>query len=194
MCFFTVYGTIKAIMVNKNKQTHRTKRFKIAALVVLVLLLLGGGLFLYHRSHHKMTSPTATGTKPEINYRPPTKEEKQAANDAKQRIVSDQKAADSAPTTSGTSGLKQVTPVISYASTETVNSSVSGVFEDGGTCTATFTQGATIITRTSTGFENVSDTQCAPITPDLPNTNPWSVIIKYTSATSQGSSKSVEIK
>jgi hypothetical protein len=78
----------------------------------------------------------------------------------------------------------------------TINAFVTGVFEDDGTCTATLTQGAQTITRTSVGFKNASYTQCTPINLSAANlgTSPWSVVVSYSSGTASGSSQAVTLK
>jgi len=169
----------------------KNKKYKASIILIITLLLIVGGFIVYKRMHKAAPANISTVTKPEINYRPPTKQEKQAGNDAKTSIVEHDAQVKAAQ---NQQGLKLVTPVITNASFSAVHAYVSGIFEDGGTCSATFTQGGTIITRTSTGFENVSDTQCAPITPNLPNNNSWSVVITYNSSTAQGSSKAVEVQ
>jgi ABC-type Na+ efflux pump permease subunit len=180
------------IMAIKNKTIFRSKKVKILVICAVLLLVAGGTAFaLVRHDSSEQPKPVATGDKPEINYRPPTKEEQAAGDQAKQAIVDKEKQQSA---NQNSSGLTKVTPVISYASADTVTAYVPGVFEEGGICTATFTQGGTIITRTSSGFENASYTQCAPISPELPNTNAWSVSVNYKSATAEGSSKATEIK
>lgn len=81
--------------------------------------------------------------------------------------------------------------VITEANGSVVRFYVNGVFEDGGTCTATATQGPQTVTRTSTGFKNVSYTQCPPIQWNLPSGS-WEVVVKYKSDTADVS-RTIEI-
>jgi len=164
------------------KKPHK-KRLNIKALAIMgiAVLVVGGGVYAYirHRDQPKPISAPAG-----VNLAPATPQEKAESQQNKERIV--QQQATTPPTTSTK---KSVGVVITNASMTSVNAYVTGVFEDGGVCTATFTQGTTTITKTSTGFSNVSYTQCPPITPNLPNTDPWSVTMSYSSATAEGTSQ-----
>jgi hypothetical protein len=171
-------------MINKNPNKKNYKKFLIGGLAVV--LLVGAGLAIRH-----FTSNTTPATPEGVKLAPATPEEKQDADNNKDRIVASEKngssSSSSAPTETSNSK-KQVTVVITNASGDMLNSYVSGVFEEGGTCTAAFTQGGSTITRTSQGFKNVSYTQCAPITPNLPNNAKWSVVVSYSSNTAEGKS------
>lgn len=175
--------------------TNNIKKYKIKIIftVVLIATLTIGVAFYYQKSTQKSTVPqeSINPIKPEINYGPPTEEEKQAANNVKEQVLQKEEAQNNKETQTG---LKKVTPIITYASTVEVNAYVQDVFEDNGECVATFTQGATIITRKVQGFTNVSNTQCAPILPGLPNNEPWTVFITYNSKTSNGDSDKIEVK
>jgi hypothetical protein len=183
------YDTIKLLKVKTKMVTKIFQnKGKLAAGLVL-LVLLGCGIYFaksyFHRS--TMTPVTPQGG----NLATATEEEKQQAADNKDRIVEEQnnkpQPTQNSPTP--TPAKKQVTVTITNANKDTVNAYVSGIFEDGGTCTATFTQGSTVVTRTSTGFKNVSYTQCAPIAPNLPSGGTWSVVVSYSSAAAEGTSK-----
>lgn len=150
---------------------------------VAVLLIIGlGGFFTYDKLNDSTTIPTAPKEEQKINYEPPTDTEKQETQTNKDEIVQDQQ------NTTNPTGKKQVNVTITNATTSNVSAYVTGIFEEGGTCTATFTQGSTTITRTSLGFQNASYTQCAPITPDLPSGDSWSVVVSYSSPAAEGQS------
>jgi hypothetical protein len=170
---------IKAMLQNKGKL--------VVGLVLLVVL--GCGIYLIKSQFSK---PTVAPVTPQGgNLAAATQEEKQQAADNKDRIVEEQnnQSQPTQSTSTPTPAKKQVTVTITNTKGNTVNAYVSGVFEDGGTCTATFTQGSTVETGTSTGFKNVSYTQCAPITYNLPNDGTWSVVVSYSSAAAEGTSK-----
>lgn len=170
-------------MVKKtNKKSSRSRVFLIS-LAVIAAIGFGYGIY-YYATKSDPVPETPSG----IKLAPPTKEEKQQSEDSKQKIVDQQKNSNTA-----NSGKKQVTVTITNATTDNVSSYVSGVLEDGGTCTATFTQGSTTVSRTSSGFSNVSYTQCAPITPSLPSGGSWSVTVKYDSSTSGGTSQKTNL-
>ena len=119
-----------------------------------------------------------------INLSPATEEERQQAEDHKQELTNEQ------TTTQSSESKKQVTPVIVNADRNGANAYVSGVFEDGGTCTATFIYSQDKITANSKGFKNVSYTSCEPINLPGPLTidGTWTVTVSYSSSTAAGQS------
>lgn len=160
---------------------------KVVVIIVITALVVAALGFAAFKVFRKTDTSTPTGTDT-INLEPATEQDKQEADQNKDRIVEEQKQ--SANTgTSQTSNKKQVNVVITNAATDSINAYVTGVFEENGTCTATFTQGSTSVTRTSNGFQNVSYTQCAPITPNLPSGGSWSVVVSYSSSTAEGKSQ-----
>lgn len=84
---------------------------------------------------------------------------------------------------------KQVSVIITSATTDNINAYVSGVLEDGGTCTATLTKNNTTITKTASAFSNVSTTSCTPIKPEFPTSGIWTVRVNYSSAFAEGNSQ-----
>ncbi|MES1986673.1 MAG: hypothetical protein V4440_01340 [Pseudomonadota bacterium] len=123
-----------------------------------------------------------------VRLSPPTDAEKASGDQAKDKIVQNKDGETATPQPTTADGKKLVSVVITDASTANLTAYANGVLEDGGICTATFTQGTTIVTRTSSGFSNVSYTQCAPITPNLPTSGNWSVVVSYSSNTAEGTS------
>lgn len=165
---------------------------------VTVILLAGTGIYFIQRlTANDTPAPTITtkdGKK--VTLAPPTKEEKQEVEDHKSELA---KAAanSSAPTSqTKTSSVIITSPSSANPSPQGVRAYVSGVFEDGGTCTATATQGASTISKSAVGFGNVSYTQCAPIDWDSPlGTGKWTITVSYKSAaTSSSQSVTIEVK
>jgi cytoskeletal protein RodZ len=149
-----------------------------------VFLLLLVVLFFARRNDGSTPQPanitTADGKK--VDLSPPTAQDKQAVDAHKDEIVQrDQQLSGSSSSSTPTPG---VSVVITDVSTNNVKSYVSGVFEDGGTCSATATQGAKSISGTSAGFKNVSYTQCAPIAWSSQLTSgSWDIKVNYKSIT-----------
>lgn len=157
-------------------------RSKKGLLMVVVVVVAASGVYVLHQHNRpKNVVTTSSG----VNLAPATEQEKQESADSKDKLS--QPAPQ--PTTIS-SGKKQVTITITYVKADSIRAYATGVFEDGGVCTATFIQGTTTVTRTSSGFENVSYTQCAPITPNLPNTGTWTVVVSYNSSNATGTSQS----
>lgn len=176
-------------MIKKNTNGRKSNSKKLLLIGGIILLLAGGGA-VAARHFLKSDTPNAPAG---VKLAPATKEEKKESEDNKDRIIAQQKdsqtqQAPPAGTQSTTNGKKQVSVVISSVDSNMLSAYVTGVFEEGGTCTATFTQANTVVTRTSSGFENVSYTQCAPISPNLPSGGSWSVVVSYSSASAQGTS------
>jgi hypothetical protein len=153
---------------------------------------LGAGIAYaeFHGSTRDPASQTskADGTgNSDINFNPPTKTDQNETDQTKENIVKQQ----TSPGSTSNTGKITVNPNITYADKTTINGYVTGVFEEGGTCTATLTQGSQTITRTSIGFGNASYTQCPPIslTDAKLSAGTWTVILSYDSAKAAGSSQ-----
>jgi hypothetical protein len=162
---------------------------KVMLIAGVVMLLTAGGYGVWRQSRNAPL-PGAGEQTNQINYDPPTEEEKQAAEDTKQDI-------DPSPTPPTPAGsLRSVTPTITFADRNGASAYVTGVFEDGGTCTATFTHGGDKITATSEGFQNASYTSCAPLKLASPINiqGDWNVSVSYASKTAAGTSAAYAFK
>ena len=172
-----------------QKSKHRKKRHIIDKKLFFaagVVLAVGVGVIIWQNSKAEPSQITATPAEETINYSPPTEQDKQSVEDNKQRIVDEQNQ-QTPPTTPD--GLKQVSVTVASADKQSVFASVSGVVEDGGTCTATFTNGSTTLSSTSESVANVSYTQCGRIQPPVLDGGNWSVTVSYLSTTAKGSSE-----
>src|SRR5437763_1014631 len=118
-------------------------------LLTLAVLVVGGGVLAYsvvNNNNSSLASPNATAPKKQadtprqINYGPPTAQEKAAGNANKDAAINRQNINNNSPS-SPNSNKKSVTPIITSSSqsgsTITINGFVSGIVENGGTCTAT---------------------------------------------------------
>lgn len=133
----------------------------------------------------------------EVNYNPPTEEEKQAADDQKEANVKnqDQPSNPTTPTNPQTGDKKAVKPIIIRSGGGEVAGFIPGIFENGGTCTATFTSGSNTVVKTSQGFANASNTNCTPISYSGSGVAAgWSVTLSYSSNTSEGTSDASTIQ
>lgn len=155
---------------------------------MLLLLLIGGGSYIGLKDDNApKNDANQTAEEDYINLDPPTEEEKTETEENKKSISEDSPA----PPASN-NGKKQVTPVITSADRSEVRAYVTGIFEDGGTCTATATKGAQVKTATSSGFADFNKTTCAPITISLPDGG-WSIVVSYSSSTAEGKSQPYEV-
>lgn len=174
---------------------RRTKKqfIKRPFILGVIAILLAGGLYwAFFRESKNTSQPTdTTGGSSYVNLDPPTDQEKQETEAYKKQLAEQ----GDTPAPTATSEKKKVTPVITIATTERVTAYVSGIFEDGGICTATFAKGDQVVVKTSKGFENASYTTCNPINPgEQVNGAGWSVIVSYNSATAEGKSQSMQVK
>lgn len=172
----------------KRKRKSARKLVLIALSTLSILLLAGFGLAKILDDG----SGQGTTAGEDASLKPATSEEKQESESRKEEIVEEQKSQNSADSSSD---IKSVTVVITEANSTGVRGYVQGIFEEGGTCTATATQGPQTITKTSTGFQNVSYTQCAPINwaPSLSGGS-WTVSLSYKSAAASGrTSRAIEV-
>lgn len=190
---------------NKNVRSKKRHPFRLIALIVVLLLLLGGGTWWYV-SHHK-----------HAKYPGPTAADKQEVNQNKQRLSQQQSNNSNSSSTgqtkpgTGDTGSSGATKPPSASNPATVNitfagpygqdiqvsSYVSNVFENGGTCTLTLTQGSNKITKQDQGIENVSYTTCPTFTvsrSEFPTTGTWTATVSYQSNTASGTSASRNVE
>jgi hypothetical protein len=166
------------------------------ALFVILIVLAGIGTYSY--THHNNTPPPfdKTSTGHDVNLQPPTAEDKKETDEHKQEVAKDQNQPPApAPTTAD--NRIAVVPFVTFAGQEGGDANVSGyvseVFEDGGTCTATFTKDSLTVVQQSQGFKDYRNTNCAPIVAPrakFTQAGTWTVVLSYDSPTAHGSSQS----
>lgn len=180
---------------SNNKKLSRNKKILIGALIVALIVALTVGLYAYKNRNNETVNEVSTDDKQTVNYNPSTADEKKEAEDKKEEIVKQEEQKQN--TTSPTTGKVIVKPTITNT-TGSINAYISNIFEEGGNCTATFTKASESLTKTTVGFQNVSYTQCAPmiLEPGFLSTGKWTVIVKYVSDKSEGSSdpQTIEVK
>ncbi|MBA3757276.1 hypothetical protein H0X09_00190 [Candidatus Saccharibacteria bacterium] len=177
--------------------TIRNKKLRKVLLASAAIIIAGSAL-LYLAVARNNKAPLndqaqlITEDGQEVNLDPPTDEEKDEANKHKEEIVNRDEQIKNPPSSSQTN---PATVVITEATGVLVRAYVTGVFEEGGTCTATATQGSQVKTKSSSGFQNVSYTQCAPMEWDTPlGGGPWTIKVIYKSATAEAfQSKVIEV-
>jgi len=169
----------------KKSKVKRSPKVSPLILGLLGIVLLSGlifGGYQLYKSHNKKSSTYTTADGQTINLNPPTQDEKTQTDTHKEEITNNQPVNDKTQPTQQ----QPSTIVFTQISSSGVRAYVTGVFEEGGTCTATATQGHTVITKTSTGFQNASYTQCAPINWDAPlSSGSWLVTLVYKSSATQ---------
>jgi cytoskeletal protein RodZ len=171
---------------------------KVVIASVIALILLGGGFFYWFQVRPNDIENIGTEEAP-INLAPPTEEDAQRVEDNKQRIADQQKDNASSAPAAGSGSKQTVKPNITYAQqygqSVEVGAEVS-VFEDGGTCTATFTSGANTVTKSVQAVKNVNRVNCPAMVADASEFNPkgnWSVTVTYNSNSSSGTSNPLTV-
>lgn len=181
----------------RNKKISGSKRTKktvwILASLAVVALIVGLASYILTRGNDSDFDKTSTGH--DVNLNPPTPEEKAETEEHKDSLA-EKEGNPTPPTPTTPSGKLAVVPFITFAGQEGGDVSVSGyiteVFEENGTCTATFTKGTLSHSQQSKGFRDFKHTSCAPIT--APRSNfaeggTWTVTLSYSSPTAVGSSQ-----
>lgn len=176
---------------NKSKSLPLFKRPVV--LILLALLILGaavGGVLAYR---HFNSQPDTITERPRntVNYDPPTDEEKRETEEFKKQQQSDK---DQQPPATTTDGRRVVTPVISYAgqydASIEASAFVSGIIEEGGTCTLTLKNGSKTVTKTSAGATDAKTTRCTLFmfpTKEL-SAGTWTATVSYESVAAKGTS------
>lgn len=165
---------------------------KLLLLSVVAIIVLGAGAIAWARyaendspeSSEQSSDSDGSSANSDVDLSPPTDEDRAETEAHKQDLGNQQNSA------SSSSGKKQVTPVIVNKDKNGASAYVQGVFEDGGTCTATFVHGQDKVTASSKGFKNVSYTSCEPMTLPGPLNieGDWTVTVTYSSSTAEGKS------
>lgn len=192
--YFLSYNTYTVI---KIKNTKNKKKIITGA---LLLIIVGAGLFYFYHAKNDAKDKTssvngvpATSTDG-INYQPATDSEKSDSENSK-AAAEEQSKNDS----SQTSGMKKVTPVVTYSGiyqgNVEVSSYVPGVLENSGKCTLTLTMGSKKVSQSKDASPNVSDMSCGliKISESKLSSGSWTGIVSYSSSKASGSSDKFNI-
>ena len=189
-------------MDNMTKIKKVSKKIIVGGLVALLIVAGAGALYIKNRNDATKSTDVASSPQETLNLDPPTDEDAKRADENKQEILRRDEELKTQQTTTETSGKKNVKPVITYAG-QYGNSVEAGgyvnVFEEGGTCTATFTRGSAKITKTVQAIRGANSVNCpvmAANSSEFSQKGTYSVTVSYNSATSTGVSdtKQLEVK
>lgn len=187
----------------KHKRTvKKSNKRKILLIITGVLfitaIVAGSAFFLKSKSDNATVSTPSTSKEAPVNYSPPTPEDIQQSQDKKDDLSSK-------PGTDGDGDVSTPNPSSSLNATLTrfertsgleveAAGNIAGIYEDGGTCTYTFTSGSNSVKATSVGVLNASNTICPPATTKLPSVGAWTASLSYVSKNkTQSSNTSNEI-
>lgn len=178
-------------MIFSKNNTHQHRKISVIALAVALFTL--AGVLIYQRMTHNTERPTASSSDSEtINLNPPTEQEKQDAEDNKQRLIQDE----STPLPRPSDGSKQtVSPVLGFlrqAADKSIeaNGYITEVVEANGICTLTLEKGGVKVTQEKQALPDAQSTICGLIKIDRNRLSPgeWKGYLSYSSSKYQGTS------
>lgn len=179
------------IKIKKSKKT--------IAIVLAIVLALTCSVIIVRNNQNSVSNDKDKGTGQTLNLDPPTEEDKKRAEENKKKVVARQDIENSQSTTSS-GAKKSVVPTITYSgqygSQIEIGSYVSGIFEDGGECTATFINKGSTVTKTTIGVKGANVVNCPMIAiqdSEFVNKGQWSLTVTYQSATATGKSETKQI-
>ena len=164
-------------------------------LAVVVMALLATGIyFLSNRPSNKNAAQEDSSSET-INMDPPTEEEKAAADQQKDKNINRDETDKNTPPPTKNAQL-YITDASQYDDTIEVRAYVSNVYEDNGTCKATFTQGGNSVSESSTAFKDATTTQCGTINiprSKFPSSGQWQLVVHYSSSQSSGKTEPQQV-
>lgn len=179
-------------MARKYNIFKTNKKLLILSVFIVVVLALAGSFFLIKHKSQEASTPTDSANQTDtsnINYGPPTEEEKAQADQHKDQVIERNNLEQN------NTKNNSVTPVITSATQDgqqiMVTAYVPGIFEDGGTCTLSAQHGSSTLTKTTDGFANATTTDCAPFfigRSEFSEAGDWSVTVSYSSESANGTS------
>lgn len=177
---------------NKNMKLSQRSQQKRSALPVLILtaiILIAAAVGMYVF----FTRPKPVENR--VNYNPPTNNERQDAIDQKEKNQQREEIekSDVVPSTANV----VITDANQYDNSIEVRGYVDNVYEDGGSCTATFTLGSAKVSKTLPIIKDAKTLQCGALDFERAQFSPgtWTMTLIYKSSTVQGSAtKDVDIK
>lgn len=168
-------------------------RRKLVVLGIMAAIALIGATGVYKLNNHRnlqkaqQAAAEQSAKDANINFNPPTSEEKEAANQQKEETASKNEQTQTATPSPITNNKKSVKPIVASAAEGRAYGLIPGIVETTGTCTATFTSGNSKVTLESSVFADAQSTRCNPIDYSSTQVNAgWSIIITYQSPTSEG--------
>ena len=179
----------------------KINKTKAVILFISGLLILGSSLYLIKSSDNDQVNSGKDTSRAinDVDYGPPSDEEKNAGDLRKPDNVEQEKIESGAATDTRTAEIV-IVDSSQYDEVFEIRSFISNVFEDGGVCTATFSRaGSTPVVASSTGTTSATTTQCGKISIPISSfatKGEWQLKLSYSSPTAKGETinRLVEIK
>jgi flagellar basal body-associated protein FliL len=186
-----------------TKKNYKKKTHLIIISTIVIVLLVSGVVFAVYNSNQTSIKPGEQGVNLE---RSDTEKAAEQAlkDDPGQKLENEQNDTPTAPTGTTPSGKRAVNVILNYAdidngtevSTVVAAGSVTNVTEDNGECTYVFTNQGTVVTKKSSTLVNPTSTTCSRVSfpsSELSKNGTWSVMLKYSSNKSEGTSNELRI-
>lgn len=190
------YNHINVILNKKMQKTKKTNKTKIL-IAVFILLLVTGVVGVYsYVGQDNPAKPLAAG---EINYSPPTGEEKAAGDKKKKELVEEQTNREKGGPSSTTGKVKVnviITDAAQYDNVIEVRAFTQNYYEDG-TCIIKFTKDTAVVSKSTPAYKDVSTTICTnPLIKrsEFGSSGDWNVAVEYVSQNAAGTSSTQTIR
>lgn len=179
----------------KNKKV--SKKVLFGALAIILVIAFAGWYFFLQGDNSSTEAPLDTN---EINYGPPTEAEKEASEAAKNAIIEAQN--EQRNQGSSSSNKKQVNVIISSwgqnpdDKSMEINGFVSGVIENGGTCSLSLKKDNKTVTASRKSIADAQVTTCGLIVIKHAklSVGTWQAVLRYESPKSRGTSTPINVE
>lgn len=188
-----------SIPKQKQDKKHYLAVLIFAIGIVILAITLYFALFIKtpNNSSSNKTSEETNATDTQINLNPPTNQDKQAVDQAKERLLENQNQSSSMDN----QGRIKVSPLITSVDSTSDNQvrvygSVSGIVENNGSCTFIFTKGISTLTKVISAAADATTTRCLPLSlakSELEK-GTWHVNLTYSSQKATGGSDNVSFE
>ncbi len=175
------------------------KKHQTIILAFIILTVLLGLVFVaFNRNSPKPDAKNQTtgSTSSPINYNPPSAEEKKASDDQKQSNVARTKT-DASPTVDDSAAVV-ISDASQYDDVVEVRAYITSLYDEAGTCTATFTKDGQTVSVENPAFKDAKTTQCGALNiarQKFSSGGNWQLSVTYTSGKISGSaSRAVTLK
>ncbi|HSW77787.1 MAG TPA: hypothetical protein VLG36_03245 [Candidatus Chromulinivoraceae bacterium] len=189
-------------MIKIHKKKHgKNKIIAIAggALAVVVISYLGVALKYHYPPFVQAKGNNPAGQYVNLERSDAEKQKSQELVDNPQAKTQNDQTDVPTPPSATSSGKQSVNVLLTNASVtnNTVKASglVTNLVQEGGSCTYTFTNGSTVITKTSNTLTNPTSTTCESVSfsaDELTAGGAWKVVLKYASSSAEGVSNTKE--
>lgn len=191
-------------LLNQAPGKKRSTKKRLLITLAIVLLATGAVAVLHVTNIIVLPFLDSSSNEPKdnnINYGPPTEEEKKAGDETKS---TDQSKPLTATPSVNTTTKQSVTPIIVTIGQEddtknvTARGLIPSIFESGGTCTLTLTKAEQSVSESNPAVVDAQSITCGQIEVDRSklSSGAWGAVIGYSSGTYEGKSSEamVEVK